>query len=415
MIKISVIIPVYNTESYIEDCLESILSQTLKEIEIICIDDGSTDHSYDILGKYSDKYKNIIVLHQKNMGASIARNQGIKCANGKYICFMDSDDYYIQNHALEILYLEAEKNHVSVCGGDLALVSGDGGIKKVEKNLPRNEIVEFKDFGEYYYYTSYIFNTEFVRKNKILFPPYRRYEDPLFLLKVMICAQKFFYVNKMIYAYRLKDKVEKYSFNTAIDILVGIRDCFKLAKENELSITYDLHLKNALYSNLGIFYLYAHEGKREIWELINEVNVINKEWKGESCTVFQDKESLEAYILEIKSTWKQFMDACHSEEVVIYGAGEVAQYFVKNYGKQCKCIKGFAVSKKCGRDMLEGYAIKEIHSYNKESMVIVATGKSYAEEILKNLEELQFKNVLVLDFHTMKVMNNIQNNEYKRL
>ena len=148
MVKISVIIPVYNTEKFIRDCLESILSQTLKEIEIICIDDGSTDQSYAILEEYSARHKNIIVLRQKNMGAGIARNWGIEYANGKYICFMDSDDYYIQNRALEILYSEAEKNRIAVCGGDLALVSVDGKIKRIEKNLPENTVVEFKEFGE---------------------------------------------------------------------------------------------------------------------------------------------------------------------------------------------------------------------------------------------------------------------------
>ncbi len=411
MVKISVIIPVYNTEKFIRDCLESILSQTLKEIEIICIDDGSTDQSYAILEEYSARHKNIIVLRQKNMGAGIARNWGIEYANGKYICFMDSDDYYIQNRALEILYSEAEKNRIAVCGGDLALVSVDGKIKRIEKNLPENTVVEFKEFGEYYDYTSYIFNADFIRKNKIFFPPYRRYQDPLFLLKIMICAKEFFVVNEMIYAYRLKDKVVKYSLDTAVDILMGIRDCLKLAKENQLMKTYELHLKDALYSNLGILYPYAVENHRKIWELIDEINALNKEWMGKTCAIFQNKESLEAYILKVKDEWNQFMYACHNaEEIVIYGAGEVGQFFLKNYGNECKCIKGFAVSKKNGMDMIEGYTIKEICCYSKDSLIIVAVGKNYAGEILKNLEKLQFKNVLLLDYQIMKVMRNIQDN-----
>ena len=101
--KTSVIVPVYNTEKYLDECIQSILRQTQKEVEIILVDDGSTDQSYAILEEYSVRHKNIIVLRQKNMGAGIARNWGIEYANGKYICFMDSDDYYIQNRALEIL------------------------------------------------------------------------------------------------------------------------------------------------------------------------------------------------------------------------------------------------------------------------------------------------------------------------
>ena len=93
MTKISIIIPVYNTEQYLEQCIDSILNQTLKDIEIILINDGSTDKSYNILKKYEKKDSRIVLINQKNKGQGEARNLGIKIAKAPYIAFVDSDDF----------------------------------------------------------------------------------------------------------------------------------------------------------------------------------------------------------------------------------------------------------------------------------------------------------------------------------
>jgi len=91
--KLSVVIPVFNAEEYLKECLNSILAQTLKDIEIICVDDGSTDSSYDILRKYAQKDKRIHLLHQENKHAGVARNYAVSVATGDYIHFMDADDF----------------------------------------------------------------------------------------------------------------------------------------------------------------------------------------------------------------------------------------------------------------------------------------------------------------------------------
>ena len=103
-IKISIILPVYNVEQYLKECLDSILHQTLKEIEVICVDDGSTDTSLSILNHYVKKDKRIKTISQGNKGVSVARNQGLLVAKGEYIYFMDSDDYLNSSHSLEQIY-----------------------------------------------------------------------------------------------------------------------------------------------------------------------------------------------------------------------------------------------------------------------------------------------------------------------
>lgn len=110
---ISVIIPVYNVEPFLKECIDSIISQTYFNLEIILVDDGSTDESGDLCDQYSDMDRRIIVLHQKNMGLSCARNSGIEIANGKYIFFLDSDDY-IHPQLIECLYNTLVENRADI-------------------------------------------------------------------------------------------------------------------------------------------------------------------------------------------------------------------------------------------------------------------------------------------------------------
>lgn len=106
-IKISVIVPVFNAEKYLKMCLNSLVSQTLKNIEIICIDDGSTDNSLAILDKFKSKDDRIKIIKQKNYGVSMARNNGISEAQGEYIGFVDADDW-VDKDFFEKLYNAAQ-------------------------------------------------------------------------------------------------------------------------------------------------------------------------------------------------------------------------------------------------------------------------------------------------------------------
>ena len=109
MAKVSVIIPVYNVEPYLKQCMDSVVGQTLKDIEIICVDDGSTDGSLDILKEYATEDSRIQIIEQKNAGAGAARNNGMRHATGKYLSFLDSDDFF-EPRMLEKAYDLAEKD-----------------------------------------------------------------------------------------------------------------------------------------------------------------------------------------------------------------------------------------------------------------------------------------------------------------
>ena len=113
MVNVSIIVPVYNVEKFLEKCLDSLINQTLKDIEIICVNDGSTDNSLNILKSFSEKDSRIIIINKQNEGPSVARNTGMKIAKGEYIGFVDSDDW-VDLDFFEKLYNVAIKNNADI-------------------------------------------------------------------------------------------------------------------------------------------------------------------------------------------------------------------------------------------------------------------------------------------------------------
>ena len=132
-VKVSVVVPVYNVESYLRECLDSICAQTLEDIEIICVNDGSTDSSPSILRTYAEADKRIRIIDQENGGLSAARNSGMAAAVGEYLYFCDSDDYILKD-TLAVLYREAKEKEL-----DILLFSGESFFERpeLEKKLGR--------------------------------------------------------------------------------------------------------------------------------------------------------------------------------------------------------------------------------------------------------------------------------------
>ena len=139
--KVSVIIPIYNVEEYLEECIDSILNQSLDNVEILCINDGSTDNSLSILNKYSERNSNIKIINQENTGAGTARNRALKFAEGEYIYFLDGDDY-LDKDTLLICYEEAKKNNLDIVTFDAILFYEKSYNGNYGDNLERDELLE---------------------------------------------------------------------------------------------------------------------------------------------------------------------------------------------------------------------------------------------------------------------------------
>ena len=307
-VKLSILIPVYNVEKFLNRCLDSVLNQKINEIEIILVDDGSTDKSSKICDDYSKKYDNVKVYHKKNGGASSARNYGIDKTIGKYIWFVDSDDKLEENSIKSIIdIMEKEKSDVIVCNSKKVYENGkieDECKYSIKKgNYSSNEFMETLKknpksviFAPQYY----IVKKDFLIKNKLYFYEGIIHEDELWIPQLLILAKNIYYSNLNIYYHYMwsgsvmhstkKEKsgnscliVSKELFNiydnSNRDDLQFLRDkCVNIFlqavwkipnfMDNKENINRTLPIKNALYFKTKIksiiyfispkFYLFLH-------------------------------------------------------------------------------------------------------------------------------------------------------------
>ena len=207
MPKISVIIPVYNVEKYLRDCLDSVVNQTIKDIEIICINDGSTDNSLDILKEYASKDERFVIINQQNSGPSVSRNKGVDLSKGDYIAFVDSDDYLINSDYFEKLYDACERNNA-----DIAVASIIRGNEKKSKYILKIEKEEVEtDYVKKLNLCAlpdlnHVWNKLYKRKSLldsgVEFPEGMIYEDVCVTHKYLYYMPKLVSVPDVVYFYR---------------------------------------------------------------------------------------------------------------------------------------------------------------------------------------------------------------------
>lgn len=207
MKKISIIIPVYNTEKYIEKCLESLVNQTLKDIEIICVDDGSTDNSIDIVNKYIGKYDNIKLIRQEHKKQGAARNNALNIVTSEYIGFVDADDYVDLDY-FEKLYKTAKKydSDISVA----SILKHKKSYKKYNVLYKKEETAEHiqekiklcGDVKKFFFYAwNKIYRTDLIKNNEIKFSEGQIYEDVIFAVKALYYSNKVVSVPNTLYHY----------------------------------------------------------------------------------------------------------------------------------------------------------------------------------------------------------------------
>ncbi|MDY3917996.1 MAG: glycosyltransferase, partial [Candidatus Limivivens sp.] len=247
-IKISVIIPIYNMEKYVGECLDTVISQNLKEIEIMCINDGSTDHSEEIVKEYMKKDDRIRLISQENQGVAKSRNRGLREAKGNYVAFMDPDDWYPDRDVLRILYDKVLESGAMICGGSFSEQVGDRlvteftGAKK-KYAFQKDEIIKYSDYQFDYGYHRFIYNLEFLKENNIFFPPYIRFQDPPFFVKAMITAGQFYAIRRITYRYRVGTQTIVWTNQKLIDLLRGLRDVLRLSGSHQLKELHCLTLR----------------------------------------------------------------------------------------------------------------------------------------------------------------------------
>ncbi|GAB1800839.1 glycosyltransferase [Priestia megaterium] len=264
---VSVIIPIYNVEKYISECIESILRQTYKNIEIIAINDGSTDNSLDIVKKYAVDNPHIKVLSQQNSGLSITRNKGINYSNGKYIYFLDSDDYILPDTLKNLIGL-MEKNDL-----DLIQFGGKPFIDNIDMQLNSNfyDVQAFFQKNKIYKKTDflqdvikgfrsqpclYIVKKELIVNNNLQFMPNVLHEDELFTLEIVLNTKSAMYDPNLYYQRRYREN--SIMTSNSIEKIKKSFDsyCIIIEEMNSLKKTYTNKLQmNLINSRMRSIYI----------------------------------------------------------------------------------------------------------------------------------------------------------------
>lgn len=259
--KVSIVIPIYNKQKYLEECLDSIIAQTYENIEIICVDDGSTDSSLEILYKYKNKDNRIIIIEQENRGAGNARNTGMAAATGKYIQFLDADDFF------EITMVEKMINKAEKIEADIVICNALEYIEETKEKKHHTWLREeniyqdpfcFNEVEDIFLITqsniwNKLYRMDFVLENNLKFQEIISNNDTGFSILTLFLAKKITYVNEYFIYYR--NYVDSYRIATKRD--KNIKCCElayqyiirKLRKEKKLTKKMKITLNEQIYKS----------------------------------------------------------------------------------------------------------------------------------------------------------------------
>lgn len=270
--------PVYNAENFLEKSIESISKQTMNDLELICIDDGSSDGSFDYLNELKKTYPFIKIIQQENQGPGKARNKGLENSSGEYIGFLDSDDIFIDETALEEMYNFAKENDANIVSANLKFLELDGTISE-NPHYDAKDYAKFEDYGKIepkdygipYAFYKCIFKKEFLNEKSIYFPDLLKGQDPIFMAKVLINTEYVFTVPFDLYGYNHSVgggvNVKINTYDKKRDYLQHFYDTSEILSHGGLHTTsdyYKIHLFRYLVWN-------GNKSDEDLFELYNEI------------------------------------------------------------------------------------------------------------------------------------------------
>lgn len=313
--KVSILIPIYNVENYLKECLNSTINQTYKNLEIICINDGSTDGSLKLIQEYSIKDNRIKIINKENEGLSSARNTGITNSRGEYIFHLDGDDY-IDEDTINKLIINAEKNSSDVVIGDIKLVYPKFFKIWKDSSLEANLIISGKEFLKNYYFTGTATNSvcnklwrkKLYEENNIFHPENISLgEDGGTLPRLMLKAVRVTKIDEIVYNYRQNEfsmtKQKNKKISDYLKAVESVKEFFYRNGEKEFFQKYENSYMYKLYYSevLGVPYYYAKknnfEDYRMGWELL--LKNIKKILKDENTKKIMSKK--QRFILNLYS------------------------------------------------------------------------------------------------------------------
>ena len=402
MVDVSIIIPVYNAEKFLEKCVRSALTQTLSNLEIICVDDGSSDNSLNLLEQLQQEDSRVLIFSQKNRGAGAARNCALKHATGEFVLFLDADDYLLDQKALEVIVNIAKERHLVICGG-LRCIDNEDTItpfylhRDKLQNCPEGVIIKYSDYQGDYYYQNYLYSRKLLIDNQLYFPNYRRFQDPPFFVKTMFCAKEFCVLPIDLYCYRVGHQDYNFNSDKIRDLLLGLIDNLEFSSNNSLKKLHMLTYCRINYSCNELFVNSVLSGNLEILQLLLRANdLVNWDWIDEylendkmiSSLIFlidagKEKKSQERVR---EGEWIFPFDKVKpNSKIVLYGAGEVGKAYWKQIKENNYCEIIMWIDKNyqdMGNNVYNIQNINLIHEKTFDYLVIAISKLEYVVDVL---------------------------------
>lgn len=296
MPKVSVIIPVYNEGKFLKACLTSIANQTLQDIEIIIINDGSTDNSMDVINKFANQYNGVLkVINTENNGVGAARNRGLDIADGEFIKFVDADDF-LKLDILEKMYLIAKENNVSLVRGNYQTIIGP--IKTIDtcswSGIKGNQIIDVRQNKDYIITETPGIGNKLISRaliDNLRFPEKTKWEDLAIMPVVIASSEKVFSIDAPVYNYRVNMNTTITDFIKKIPNILDIIKCLDMLettmKQKGLSDYYSeqiesLYILHTLFriENVMMWFNFSHSQKEVVIQsLISILDLKYPGWK----------------------------------------------------------------------------------------------------------------------------------------
>lgn len=414
MPRVSIIIPIYNCEKYLPESLGSVLRQTFSDWELVCVDDGSTDKSLDVLKAYQEKDARIRIYTQHNQGAGVARNLGLQKCSGEFVAFLDADDYYYDSTALEKMYDACKKYDVDACGSMVKLLRGDvvgddSSFALVQEAAKTKDILEYQDFQFDYGYYGFIFRIAVLKEHRIVFPDLRRFQDPPFFVEAMFHIGKFCFVDSSFYCYRPPTVSSRFNVAKTVDLLKGLIFNLEFALAHDLDLLFKRTVKRleVEYGNLICHNMTADS--TELLELLLKANGVVRQGLQDDKYVVKPLADILNGVAKAEAYRKKDillrMQQC--ERIYIYGAGNATVDFVNYLEIQDLRQKVAAIivtSTQGNPEAIGEIPVIALDDYRKQEgdLILIAVTSIYREEIEQNLQALGVSDYVAVDVGMMR-------------
>ena len=411
MTKVSIVIPVYNVEKYLPDCLDSVLGQTLQEIEVICIDDASPDGSPAILDDYAEKDHRLQVIHlAENHMQGYGRNRGLERASGKYVYFLDSDDMIVPT-AMEELYEQAETEQLDGIIFDSQVLYEREELAKRHASYPAIRTGNYEDkvitgqelFDAFcrqnewnVYVQRQFWNRTYLQANGICFPEGIEHEDELFSFEALLLAKRARYMRKAWFIRRYRDNSVMTREAKPKDFhgyFINYCRMIRLVTEKGIHCFASDDCIAHMYECMQLFYpVFLNQEDPDRWfdGAEEKENYLFYKYLLQSELITKEKS---------KSFWERLRNY---SSIRIYGAGKVAQSVFIRLNKEGFFVESFIVTSKDGNPQrVHGMPVYGIDEVKPEDggIILVAMSKGYHAEVAKLLEKKHFKYYLYAQNH----------------